>query len=96
MVHTISTLEYFTRFQENSQFPKISHHCYSVAMEVVMSTKYTLKFSSMFCICFVYALKPKLRSIANEGVRPCKLGASLLNSCKNIFPMAFPVVQKLS
>lgn len=52
MVHTISTLEDFTRFQENSQFPKTSHHCYSTAMEVVMSTKHTLKFSSMLDMLF--------------------------------------------
>jgi len=67
MVHTISTLEDFTRFQENLQFPKISRHCYSVAMDVVMSTKHTLKFSSMldmlFHVFFVHALKPKLWSM---------------------------------
>ena len=56
-----------------------------------MSTKHTLELSSMLdmlfhSVAFLYmhggqiALQLKLQSIKKEGMRPCKMGASLLKS----------------
>ena len=58
---------------------------YFVALEAAISTKPTLKLSSMLDMCvslcgfFVHKLQPKLWRIKHEGVRLWKTAASLLN-----------------
>ena len=63
-------------------------------MEAAMSTKHTLKLSSVlhFIVSLrdfsVHPLQPKLWSIKHEGVRPLKRGASLLHK---YFCLAFAI-----
>ena len=70
---------------------QISCHRYSVPMEAALSTNHILKLSSrsdmLFHLVpfscfffFIHALQPTLWSIKHEGVRPWKMGASLLNA----------------
>ena len=78
----------FQMLKISRKFTLCSFHIslrYFVALEAAISTKPTLKLSSMLDMCvslcgfFVHKLQPKLWRIKHEGVRLWKTAASLLN-----------------
>lgn len=69
---------------ENSQFADFmsSLFCCNGSGDV-NKTNPKIKYVVSLCCFFIHALQPKLCSIKHEGVKPWKMGGSLLNWCKH-------------